>query len=242
MKFRIFYSVIFMILYLAIVVLSLLGYAYIMPKLYQGAVFSDIHISTPVVFFVQFVVQQIFVFFALFLSLKIVYRKEFKSTLKYCFSNKLSNIFKIALYTLWYFLLYIIVMAAIYYFVQYFQISLPWLFGEQQVAGIINWLSPSNLLEYIVIVFCVALFWPLCEEIVYRWFITRLLVDDLWKGVWIALGALCFTVIHMEFGVFFNLFILSLFLGFMFIKHRSWHLSLFFHIVINSIALTSLFY
>jgi membrane protease YdiL (CAAX protease family) len=143
---------------------------------------------------------------------------------------------KFVFYSFWMFLIYVMFSWLLYWLLDYFNLHIPWFYGKQQVAGLLQWLHLKTSLDYFLIYLWVVVFWPLVEEIIYRWFIANILINRFWWFVWIVISSFIFAFVHMEWEVMWNLFILSLILSFIFYRTRSLIYTYWFHIVVNGMG------
>jgi membrane protease YdiL (CAAX protease family) len=147
---------------------------------------------------------------------------------------------KILKYSVWFVFLYYILQVILWVIFTVWWLHIPGFFWEQEVSVFLWKLNMNTLYDKFIMFFCVGLFGPLVEELIYRWFITKLLLK-FWNILWIFFSALIFALIHTERDIFWNLFILSLFITYVYWKTDSIWYSLWFHILINSLGVFILF-
>jgi membrane protease YdiL (CAAX protease family) len=137
-------------------------------------------------------------------------------------------------------LLYLLWMIVIGAVMQNFGREIPWFNGEQWLVSIFEWFALGARRQYLVMFLLISIITPLVEESIYRTFLTDLLSQH-GSMFWVVAGAFIFAASHLEIGVFVNLFILGLILGYIYHKTKSWWYPFFFHLIINSMSLLFLF-
>ncbi len=201
-------------------------------------------------FLILFIFQWILIFFILFISVRLS-RLDFYELLldlKKNFFNKIR--FKdIFLWGIIFYFVSLIVLSIIFGIVRYIEvkiwINIPWFWtwaSDQKVANFLLNLSLNNIWEYLIIFAVVAVFWPLFEEIVFRFFVTEKLLQVFWPVLWIFFSAFIFALVHLEWQVFFNIFFLSLFLSYLWYKKKSLLINFMYHFLFNGINLLILWF
>jgi membrane protease YdiL (CAAX protease family) len=137
------------------------------------------------------------------------------------------------------FLFYVLINAGVYRLLDYMDLKIPWLYGEQWVMEMLEWLDITATIDWILTIAMIVIIGPIVEELVYRWLVTDLLMQK-WRRGWVVLWACIFALIHLEFAVFWNLFFLALILWVIYYKTRSMWYSLLFHMIINGMGLLAL--
>lgn len=155
---------------------------------------------------------------------------------------KENNFSKILWYWVWFYILYIVISWFLYLFLNFFDLKIPWFFGEQDVATTIWWIWTDFWYDYLLLFLAVWIIGPLVEEIIYRWFITKQLIKKRGWIIWWVLWAAIFALIHFERQVMGNLFILALFLSYIYYKTWSLTYCFAFHFIVNTTALMALFF
>lgn len=132
-------------------------------------------------------------------------------------------------------LVYIMGSALLFGALEYLNITIPWLYGEQMVMTMLQWISLEVRYDYLLLILLAVVIGPLVEELLFRWFVTDTLAKHLgWSGI--VLASILFATAHMEWGVVINLTILALFLSYIYRKTGSMRYSLIFHMGINGLA------
>lgn len=137
------------------------------------------------------------------------------------------------------FLFYLILNGVLYSLVTNLWREIPGLYGDQSVMLMLEDMKISGVMWRLMTFVMIALVWPIVEELVYRWLITDALMQRR-RRWWVAGAAFIFAFIHLEFGVFWNLFILALILGVVYYKTWSMRYSFLFHLMINAMWLLAL--
>ncbi|HAU39731.1 MAG: hypothetical protein UV80_C0002G0227 [Candidatus Peregrinibacteria bacterium GW2011_GWF2_43_17] len=103
-------------------------------------------------------------------------------------------------------------------------------------------LMGESQIEWIISALIIILVAPIFEEIFFRGFIFKTLIER--SKTWIAflISGAIFAGIHLEFGTFMPLFILGLILNWIFFKTKSIYPGILFHIINNAIALSLEYY
>lgn len=192
-------------------------------------------------FFFLFLIQEIILLFFMIISLKISLGKSTK-ILPY-FYSKFNWLWwkKLFKYVFWSFFIYIFIISVLYSILSTLNINLPWFFGEQSISSILEKLNQPWIINTLLIIFTVAILWPIVEEIIYRWYITDILIKKIWKIWGILISSFLFAFVHMEFSVLWNLFILALILSYIYYKTESLRYSFAFHLLINWLWVLVLF-
>lgn len=137
------------------------------------------------------------------------------------------------------FVFYMLLNGLLYSLVTHFGLEIPGLYGEQSVMLLLEDMQISWLISWIMTFVMIALVWPIVEELVYRWLVTDALMQRR-RWWWVIAAAFIFALIHLEFGVFWNLFILALILWAIYYKTGSMWYSFLFHLMINAMWLIAL--
>lgn len=143
-------------------------------------------------------------------------------------------------YSVWGLLLYMFINGVLFYFLTRIDLHIPWLYGQQAAISLIQGIVMSNRRDYRAVWTMVVLLGPLVEEIIYRWFITDILVKE-YSWYWAIVSAAIFALSHGEPAVLINLFILSLFLNYIYMKTASLWYTIAFHVFINWLAFVALY-
>lgn len=141
----------------------------------------------------------------------------------------------------WWLLIYVATAAIVSMVFDLLGISSMWLNGEQVVFSILDAIAFNRRWEYALLLCMVAVLAPIIEELIYRWFVTDVLMRHWWwRGV--VASAIVFAWIHMDPGVMINLLILSLVLGYIYWKTDSLIYPIVFHILINSLWVSAILF
>lgn len=137
------------------------------------------------------------------------------------------------------FLCYMVVNALLYTILESAGIQIPGLYGEQWVVEMLQQINTDWVLDWVMMFLMVAIVWPIVEELVYRGLITDALMQR--RRRWgVVLAAFIFALIHLEFAVFRNLFILAMILWVIYYKTGSMRYSFLFHLMINGMGVLAL--
>lgn len=168
----------------------------------------------------------------------LVFRKVLHSDIKVYFLKQFKRIsFKSILYILFIYLLTIILIWFIKLLFYYLNLDIPWFGYKEQVVDFVQvFIEKANLLDIVLLFLIVVFIWPLVEEIIFRWFITKILIEKLGSILWIFIWALIFSFFHFEWEVMGYLFILWVVLNYIYYKYRSLTHSLLFHFVVNFVT------
>lgn len=120
-------------------------------------------------------------------------------------------------------------------------VPIPGMYGEQMVMSMLEELPLLNPTDYLRVLITTVILWPVVEELIYRWFITDVLMRKWWIR-WVVWWAAIFAVGHFERGVVLNLFLLAMFMWYIYWKTESMWYSLLFHMLINGMAVVAMFY
>ncbi len=238
--------ILFLILYLFLNILIITVFTFF-PGIIENFWNYFENISFIIVFSLLFILQQIIVLFLLFLSFKYwkkLKTKELKNFIKDYYKEQIKWywFWNFLFYTFWMYIIYIIISWTLLLIINYLNVEIPWLFWEQDVAQVI-WQVPTHFwYEYLIIFIMVAIIAPLVEEIIYRWFITKILLDNYRPIIWIFISAVIFATIHFEWAVILNLLILALILWYIYYKTKSLIQVFGFHALVNWLAVFALFY
>jgi hypothetical protein len=106
---------------------------------------------------------------------------------------------------------------------------------EESNNLIIAFVLLCNIWELIFIFLALVFLIPLVEEIIFRFYLINYL-EDIFYNKWLisVLGALIFSLVHFEnlFTLFF-IFILSIYLNYVYLKHRNLYLNFLIHSIWN---------
>lgn len=195
-------------------------------------------------FWIFFILQEILLLWILYLSFyfKFSYWKWLLLNIKEYFSSQfLWRWFKeLFVYSFWFLFLYLLVNALINILLTKYQIKIPWFFGEQEVMTFLQGIKLDSFWSILIMFLSVVIIWPMVEELIYRWFITNLLLNKFWPWPWMILSAFIFDIVHMEWAVFWNIFILSFMLSYIFYKTRSIRYTFGFHAAVNWLAFVAM--
>jgi len=147
--------------------------------------------------------------------------------------------FKIAIkYVFLGYFIYWIAMTAITNFMIQFDMELPGFDMQESHMPLMG----TSSTEWIISALIMVVVAPVLEEIFFRGFIFKTLLER--SKVWIAflVSAAIFAGIHFEFGTFMPLFILGLILNWIFFNTKSIYPGILFHIINNAIALSVEYY
>lgn len=137
------------------------------------------------------------------------------------------------------FVAYMIINGLLYTLVQSMWWTIPWLYGDQSVMQILQDMNISTTIDWIMTILMIVIVWPIVEELVYRWLITDALMQKR-RRRGVILAAFIFALIHLEFAVFRNLFLLALILWVIYYKTWSMRYSFLFHVIINGMWILAL--
>ena len=195
-----------------------------------------INISDSIILLILYIIQSWFLILFCWISIKFYLGKT-------DFKNKLKVFFKESTKKIWAekFLKYIFLGIWIYFFVSFilryltlkFGLEIPWLFGQQKSLLMLSTIELNTVFDYGIIFLMVVIIWPILEEIIFRWFVTNILLKNLKIWLWIFFSSLIFTLIHFERSVFFNIFLLALILSRIYYKTKSILCTFWFHFLIN---------
>jgi len=143
-------------------------------------------------------------------------------------------------YSFWFLFLYLFINGLLNFLLVKYDIKIPWFFGEQEVMSFLQWFKLNSIDWIIIMFFSVVIVWPLIEELIYRWFITSVLINKLWPWFWMFTSAFIFDLVHMEWAVFWNIFILSFILSYIFYKTKSIWYTFWFHVAVNWLAFVAM--
>ncbi len=185
-------------------------------------------------------VQNLLFFIFLYISLKVtnhspkkvaknirtqIDKPDWKNIIKYIFGGYLA------------FILISLGVGVIYNIIKHlYGIEIPWLMGEQWVVVFIQDFDLTSLTHIIVIWISVVLIAPIVEEIIYRWIITKYLLEATSKHKALLISAIIFASIHMERSVWWHLFILSYILSYIYYKTSSLTYCILFHMLVNALS------
>jgi len=137
------------------------------------------------------------------------------------------------------FVWYMLLNGVLYTVLETLDITIPGLYGDQSVMEMLQQINAEWVLDWMMMFVMVAIVWPIVEELVYRWLITDALMQR--RRRWgVVLAAFIFALIHLEFAVFWNLFILALILWVIYYKTGSMRYSFLFHLMINGMGVLAL--
>lgn len=187
--------------------------------------------------FLIFFIIQYFLFFLWLFLIIILFKFNIYDYIKSQFIFKWYKYFLYA-FVLYFVMLLLLVLLKI--FVDLLWINIPWLFWEQKTISLIKNITNQDIKLVIMFFLFVVFIWPFIEEIIYRWFINKFLLDNLGYFKGIILSSLIFAFVHFEWNVFFNLFIVSLFINYLHYKSWSLYYTLFFHFLINFLTFISI--
>jgi membrane protease YdiL (CAAX protease family) len=192
-------------------------------------------------FFIVMIFQEIVILWiVVFLLSKLYFRisSDYAKTIKEFFSNQIKKIEyrDIRRYCFKYYLIYFLIVWILQWLMLYFQVEIPWFWWEQVVSSLFSWFDLTNASNLFIVFVLVTIVAPVTEEFVYRWFIQKLLSENL-KPIWtILFSSFVFSFVHMEFGVFWPLFVLSILLSIIYYKTNSISHVIMFHILVNLIS------
>ncbi len=115
----------------------------------------------------------------------------------------------------------------------YYNFQLPG-FGEQEPHLPLFGDSPAGLILLAVVAIFIA---PVLEELFFRGFLQQALIQKMGTGKGLASASLLFALAHFELQVIIPIFILSLLLGWLFIRANSLWPGIIFHAINNALAL-----
>ncbi len=142
-------------------------------------------------------------------------------------------------YSIGWLAIYLLINALLSLFVTKFAIQIPGLYGQQSAISLIQGIAMHSRRDFGIVWLTVVALGPIVEEVIYRWYITQVLVDQ-YRRAWSIVSAIIFACSHGERTVVINLFILSLFLNYIYTKTWSLYYSLAFHMLINWLAFVAL--
>lgn len=134
------------------------------------------------------------------------------------------------------YLLMIFSLAVISVIAEYLPFSLYWLNWVQKTVEFVWNMQLDTPLQIFLIWVCIVIIAPIVEEIIYRWMISKLLINKYWEIIWIISSSLIFALIHWEMAIIINLFVMWMFLTYIYHKSGSLYYSIVYHIFINCIA------
>lgn len=192
-------------------------------------------------FFVSIMYQEFFILLVMSILLSKLYLRinsNYFNTLKWFFKNQIK---KIEYKDIWkfcikYYLIYFLILRILTFIMIYFELQIPWFGWKQLVSEIFLWYDLNNLTNIFVVFILVAIVAPITEEIVYRWFVQKILSEQ-FNPIWtIILSSFIFTFVHLDFAVFGQLFILSILLSIIYHKTKSISHTIMFHVLVNSFS------
>jgi membrane protease YdiL (CAAX protease family) len=134
-------------------------------------------------------------------------------------------------------ILYFLVMfliGLIKFLIHKYWIYLPGFWEKEKVVDFVKiLLTKGDVWVYILIFIIVVLAGPFVEEVIFRGFITKILIDKLGAFWWILLSGLIFWLAHMEWEVAGYLTILGIVLAYIWWRYQSLVYSFLFHMLIN---------
>ncbi len=139
----------------------------------------------------------------------------------------------------WWFFAYMLINGALFTLVESLWVSIPWLYGDQAVMTMLEEMNLTGAMDWIMTILMIVIVWPIVEELVYRGLVTDALMQK-WRWWWVSLAAFIFALIHLEFAVFRNLFLLALILWVIYKKTWSMRYSFLFHVIINGMWIVAL--
>ena len=181
------------------------------------------------------VLQYILFFLLIFLLLKKFLNIDIIQFFKNQFKWKWLWYFFI--FGIWWYFLVMLLMGLIRYITLKLWIQIPGSFWEEKVLTFVEDIVKKwNFYVKFLLFFVVVFVWPIIEELIYRWFITKLLLE--WKNslLSLVLSAFIFAFVHFEWAVFRNLFVISLWLAYVYRKTRSLWYTVLIHIMINGLT------
>lgn len=131
------------------------------------------------------------------------------------------------------FLLNLAITALYNTFSSYYQFDLPG-YGIQEPHLPIFGANPTGMILLVIVAVIIA---PVIEEVFFRGFLQQAFTKRFGLNRGLLLASLIFAIAHFEFQVLIPIFILSLLLGWMFIRSRSIWPGIIFHAVNNIMAL-----
>lgn len=131
---------------------------------------------------------------------------------------------------------YLVINGALFRLVERLGIQIPGLYGEQGVMEILADMNLTSTLDWLFTILMIVIVWPIVEELVYRGLVTDTLMQRR-RRRGVALAAFIFALIHLEFAVFRNLFLLALILWVIYYKTKSLRYTIAFHMMINGLGL-----
>ncbi len=135
-------------------------------------------------------------------------------------------------WVIWWFIVYMIINWLLFTLLDYFSITIPWMYWEQWVMSMLEQMNLTSSLDWFMIFLMIVIVGPLVEELVYRGLITDVFMKR-WKWRGVVSAAFIFALIHFEFAVFWNLFLLALILWVIYYKTESMRYTFAFHVIIN---------
>jgi len=190
--------------------------------------------------YILFALQQVVTLLAIWWSMKMWWWMNIESILEYFrerFMRKGRGLF-------WkrvvgWFIFYMLANGLLFMLVEAMWRTIPWLYGDQSVMVMLEEMNLTWAIDWILTVLMVVIIWPVVEELVYRGLITDALMQKR-RWWWVVLAAFIFALIHLEFAVFRNLFMLALILWVIYKKTWSMRYSFLFHVIINGMGITAL--
>ncbi len=237
---------IFIILYLSINFLITFFYTFF-PESFEAFILLFEWFPYILNFTILFIIQQIFVTFFLFVWFYVWKRLPLRQLINFVYKFYQEQIVWISFgsliwNTIWMYMIYLLISWTLLAIISLLNIQIPWFFGQQEVAEILWGIPTRYIYEYIIIFLIVTILWPLIEEIIYRWFITKIFLSKYTPAIWICLSAFIFALIHFERQVIGNIFILGCILWYIYYKTKSLIYAFAFHFLVNLIAVSMLFF
>lgn len=196
--------------------------------------------SQVITLFVLFIVQEIILFYLLYIASRFAGGYSFTTLLSVSLERSCRKWRRFFWkYVIGWLLCYFTINALLLWVISVLGIEIPGLYGEQIVVSVLSWLEMSGRVEYAILFTMVAIVGPLVEEVLFRGFMTHSFMKE-WKFKWVILASLVFAAVHTEWAVVRNLVILSLFLGYIYWKTESIWYSFLFHVIINGFAVLAL--
>lgn len=197
---------------------------------------SHYNFSYSTKFIFTIILQELVLIWSFVISLKYYLWKELPIYDFVLWQLKYKGLSKFFILWVWYFFIFIVFSILINLFIEFTNVSLPFYNWEQQVKKEIWFLQLDNTFIFFLTAFFLIIVVPFVEELVFRWYITCLLIHKLWNISWIILWSLIFSLAHLEIDVFINLFIISIFLSLAYIKSKSILYPFFLHMLVNYFA------
>ncbi len=135
--------------------------------------------------------------------------------------------------------IYFVGMWLLYAWLDMYDVQVPGLFWEQEMVSMLKNLDLTSNVAWVMAILMIVVVGPLVEELVFRAYLTDIFMSKWWV-FWVLLVTFFFTFVHVEWAVFWNIFIISTVLWIVYYNTKSYAYTFLIHVVINWLALLAL--